>query len=105
MQQVQDRDTMLSLMRKNEATRRSEKKSSLLEEISTLKEKKRRLESNFEALKRSSDDYVEKAEASGKLTLIAKSNSMRRTAREKEEQIWSLEGEIEQKQQEVKRLL
>lgn len=88
--------------RENEATRRSERKRSLLEEISTLKEKKRRLESDFEALKRSADDYAEKAESSGKLTLIAKSNGMRRTAREKEEQIKSLEGEIEQKLQDVK---
>ena len=96
---------MLFLMRKkreNEATRRSERKRSLLEEISTLKEKKRRLESDFEALKRSADDYAEKAESNGKLTLIAKSNGMRRTAREKEEQIKSLEGEIEQKLQDVK---
>jgi len=73
--------------RENEATRRSERKRSLLEEISTLKEKKRRLESDFDALKRSADDYAEKAESSGKLTLIAKTNGMRRTAREKEEQI------------------
>ena len=36
------------------------------------------------------------------LTLIAKSNGMRRNAREKEEQIKSLEGEIEQKLQDVK---
>ena len=95
---------MLFLMRKkreNEATRRSERKRSLLEEISTLKEKKRRLESDFEGLKRA-DDHAEKAESSGKLTLIAKSNGMRRTAREKEEQIKSLEGEIEQKLQDVK---
>jgi len=88
--------------RENEATRRSERKRSLLEEISTLKEKKRRLESDFDALKRSADDYAEKAESSGKLTLIAKSNGMRRTAREKEEQIKSLEGEIGQKLQDVK---
>ena len=88
--------------RENEATRRSERKRSLLEEISTLKEKKRRLESDFEALKRSADDHAEKAESSGKLTLIAKSNGMRRTAREKDEQIKSLEGEIEQKLQDVK---
>ena len=78
------------------------RKRSLLEEISTLKEKKRRLESDFEALKRSADDYAEKAESSRKLKLTAKSNGMRRTAREKEEQIKSLEREIEQKLQDVK---
>ena len=60
------------------------------------------MESDFQALKRSADDYAEKAESSGKLTLIAKSNGMIRTAREKEEQIKSLEGKIEQKLQDVK---
>lgn len=88
--------------RENEATRRSERKRTLLEEISNLEEKKRRLDSDFEALKRSADDYAEKAESIGKLTLIAKSDGMRRTAREKEEQIKSGEGEIEQKLQDVK---
>lgn len=88
--------------RENEATRKSERKRSPLEEISSLKAKKRRLESNFEALKRSVDDYGEKAESKGKLTLIAKSNGMRRSARQKAEQIKSLEGEIVQKLQEVK---
>ena len=68
--------------RENEATRRSDRKRSLLDKISTLKEKKRRLETDFEALKNSADRYAEKAESTGRLTLIAKSNGMRRTARE-----------------------
>ena len=88
--------------RETEATRRSESKRSLREEISTLKEKKRRLESDFEALISSADKYAEKAETSGKLTFIAKSNGMKRSAREKEEQLKSLEQEIDQKLQEVK---
>ena len=69
--------------RKHEATRRSERKRSLLDEISTLKEKKRRLETDFEALKHYADSYADKAESTGRLTSIAKSNGMRRTAREK----------------------
>ena len=70
LQQVEDRDTILPLMRKEE-TRRLDRKRSLLEEISTLKEKKRRLETDFEALKNSADSYSEKAESTGRLTLIA----------------------------------
>ena len=57
--------------RGNDATRRSERKRSLLDEISTSKKKKSRLESDFEALKRSADGYAEKAESVGRLTLIA----------------------------------
>ena len=80
----------------NEATRRSERKRSLLEEISTLKEKKR-LETDFEELKHSADSYADKAESTGRLPLIAQSNGLRRTAREKLEQIPSMEDEIENK--------
>lgn len=58
--------------RVNETGRISERKTLVLEEISTWEEKKRRLESDFEALKSSADEYAEKAETSGKLTCIAK---------------------------------
>ena len=50
----------------------------------------------------SADKYAEKAKTSEKLTFIAKSNGMRRSAREREEQLKSLEQEIDQKLQEVK---
>ena len=52
-------------------------KLSLFQEISTLKEKKRQFESGFEALQSSAD----------------KSDGMRRTAGEKEQQLKSLEQE------------
>ena len=58
--------------RENEATRRSERKRSLLEEISTL-------EIDFEPLKHSADSYADEAESTGRLTLIAKSNGMGET--------------------------
>ena len=54
-----------------------------LRKFPLLKEKKRRLETDFEALKHSADSYADKAESTGRLTSIAKSNGMRRTAREK----------------------
>lgn len=85
--------------RVNETGRIFERKTLVLEEISTWEEKKRRLESDFEALKSSADEYAEKAETSGKLTCIAKFSGMRRTDLEKEEQIKSLKQEIEQKLQ------
>lgn len=73
LQQVEDRDTILPLMRTEEEMMQQgyQKKRSLLEEISTLKEKKRRLGSYFEALKHSADSYAEKAESAGWLTLTA----------------------------------
>ena len=71
--------------RVNETARISERKKLVLEEIFTWKEKKRRLENDFKALKSSVDKYAEKPKESGKLTFIAKSNRMRKTAIEKEE--------------------
>lgn len=41
LQQVEDRHTILPLMRKEEKIKGSKRKRSLLEEISTLKEKRR----------------------------------------------------------------
>ena len=40
--------------------------------------------------------------STGRLTLIAKSNGMRRTARQKQEQIMSMEDEIENKLKQLK---
>ena len=60
------------------------------------------METDFEALKHSADSYADKAESTGRLPLIAKSNGMRRTAREKQEQIPSLEDEIENKLKQLK---
>ena len=67
-----------------------------------MTEKKRRLETDSEALKNSADSYAEKAKSTGQLTLIAKSNGMRRTAREKQEQIISVDDDIENKLKQLK---
>ena len=70
---MEDRDTILASMRREEKTMQQgdQKGRSLLEEISTLKGKKRRLESDFEALKRSASSYAKKAGSTGQLTLNA----------------------------------
>ena len=60
------------------------------------------METDFEALKTSAHSYAQKAESTGRLTLIAKSNGMRTTVREKQEQIMSLEDKIENKLKQLK---
>ena len=47
--------------------------------------KTKRLKSDIDAFHRSVKKYAEKCETTGALTYIAKSNSLRRTADEKEE--------------------
>jgi hypothetical protein len=45
--------------------------------------KKRRLQSDVDALKKSADTYADEAESKANVTLITKSNCMRRSAKEK----------------------
>ena len=78
------------------------KRKSLLDEIEQLKHCKKRLQTDSTALEIEADSLAIKAESSGKLTLIAKSNSLRRTAKEKQAQIKELEGTLETKLQELK---
>ena len=52
--------------------------------------KKRCLEKDIEELVKSADKYAEEAEDSNNLTLLAKSNSLRKTAKEKQKSLFEL---------------
>ena len=56
-------------------------------ELEELRMKTKRLISDIDALHISVKQYAEKCETTGDLTYIAKSNSLRRTADEKEEEL------------------
>lgn len=70
--------------RKKEEHRRGEKRKAALDELDNLKEVKKRMKANIEALLKSTDKSAEKAESTRKVTLISKSNVMRQSAKEKE---------------------
>ena len=57
------------------------KRKTHMEELGELKKKKARVEAV--ALEKSADEYADKAETTTQLTFIAKSNSLRRTVKEK----------------------
>ena len=59
------------------------KRKELVNEFDELKKKRRRLETDVDGLVKSADEFAEKAEATGKLLWITKSNSLR-TAKETE---------------------
>ena len=80
------------------------KRKSTLDELEELKAKKKRVEKAKDSLVKSAEDYAEKAESTGKLELISKSNSMRRTAKQKESEIEKLSDAIELKLSELKNL-
>ena len=88
--------------RKNVEQRRGQKRTAVLDELNDLKEQKKRMKSNIEALFKSADDLAEKAESTGKVTFISKSNAMRRSAKEKEGELKSIEEEINEKLEALK---
>ena len=88
--------------RKKVEQRRGQKRTTVLDELNDLKEQKKRMKSNIEALFKSAYDLAEKAESTGKVTFISRSNRMRRSATEKEGELKSIEEEINKKLEALK---
>ncbi|GBL76953.1 hypothetical protein AVEN_12625-1 [Araneus ventricosus] len=66
------------------------------DEIQELKNKKKRcLEKDIKALIRSADEFAEKAEENNDVTSVCKSNSLRRSAKAKEEKLLEIINAIE----------
>ena len=78
--------------------RRGKKRAAVLDELNDLKEQKKRMKSNIEALFKSADDLAEKAESTGKVTFISKSNAKK----EKEGELTYIEEEINKKLEALK---
>ncbi|KAM7281405.1 uncharacterized protein ISCGN_006260 [Ixodes scapularis] len=74
------------------------KKRCIDEEIDTMKAKKRKLEATMADLTASADAYAEKA---NDLTYIVKSNSLRKTAKSKAEELLSISQHIQEELQEL----
>ncbi len=81
---------------------KGEKRKSLMDDIEELKSKKKRFESEAKSLEKEADELALKAEASGKLVFVAKSNSLRRSAKEKFTHVQQLNDQLESKLQELK---
>lgn len=74
------------------------KRKALFDEIDELKRKKTWLEKDASSLEQSADEFALKAEDLGNLTFIAKSNSLRQSAKTKCEEIKKLNEELDEKQ-------
>lgn len=64
------------------------------EEVQNMWKKKVKLVSTVAHLMSSADTFADKAEETGDITLIVKSNSLRKTAKTKKEELLSLSQEI-----------
>ena len=88
--------------RQKEKAQLSMKKRTLCDELEELKGRKKRLKLCADNLLKSANDLVYEAEVSGEHTVLAKSNSFRRSAEEKEKQLLELNEEINKKLMEIK---
>ena len=79
------------------------KRKELVDELDKLKKKRRRLETDVDGLVKSADKFAQKAEETGKLVWITKSNSLRRTAKEKEKTCKDVEDKIVNVVEELKK--
>lgn len=80
---------------------RQSKRRIVEEEIENMMKKKAKLVSTVADLMSSADTFADKAEETGDITLIVKSNSPRKTAQTKKEELLSLSQEITEKMKEL----
>ena len=82
---------------KKKSNEEMRKRKHLLDELDDLKQKKQRMNSDINSLTKSADECCEKAERTGNLTFVAKSNALRRSARDKIEDLKKMEEKLEEK--------
>lgn len=73
-----------------------------LDEIEELKEKKKRMKLDVDSLLKSADDLSFKAEVTGQLTFVTKSNALRKAAKEKTLQLQKVEDKLNGKLEALK---
>jgi len=67
-----------------------------LEKVEELKEEKGRLTGDIDSLVKTADNLPEKAEYTGSMSFVTRSNSLRRTSKEKTSELKNVEKEVEQ---------
>lgn len=74
------------------------------DEVDQLKKKRMKLQTNINALLASADELAVAAEATDKISILAKSNALRKAAQDKEQQLMQYDKDIEKKIFEIKAL-
>lgn len=87
---------------KKKSDKEMKKRKSDLEEIDQLKKKRTRLESDINSLKHSSEKLYEKAEQTGKITFVVQGNSLKRTCKDKTEELEKVVHAISEKVEKLK---
>ena len=79
------------------------KRKHVLDEIEELKEKKKRMKLDIDSLVKSADDFSVKADETGLMTLVIKSNALRKAAKDKTPQLEDVEDKLNGKLEALKR--
>lgn len=87
---------------KQERDRVGMKRKDILSEIDNLKKKRLHLEKDVNSLIKSADEFAEKAEQSRDFSCISKSNTLRKRAKEKEDELKNVKSTLDIKVQELK---
>ena len=88
---------------KEKATQEAgQKRKAAMDKVSELKAKKQRIADSAIHLRKEADKLADQAEAKGQLRFITQSNSLRKTAQLKEEEVKNLEKEIEREMESLK---
>ena len=90
--------------RKSAEATKKRKRDSKYDELEELKAKKQRCLADIDGLEKSASKFADQAEHKGSLTLIAKSNSLRRTAQDKKSDLTKIESDIASKLEEIKNM-
>ena len=91
--------------REVENKEKQNRKRAIMDDIVEIKSKKKRIEEDIKSLSKSAEEYADKAETTGKVTLIAKSNSMRRSAKEKKQKLEDVDQELQDKMKELQDII
>ena len=83
--------------RKVKEDSQSRKRKRVLDEIDIAKKKKKRLEADIAELVKSADDFALEAEKTQQMVLVTKSNSLRQTAKRKQEELTAASTLLEEK--------
>ena len=86
--------------RKDTVAQRGEKRKAAVE-LEELRAKRKRTQASVDAMLKSADQYADEAEKTGQMTLISKSNAMRRAAK-KVAEIKALDESMSAKEQAIK---
>jgi hypothetical protein len=74
-----------------------QKRKAIEDEMDRLKKRRKAVQDDLESLSRSADEFADKAEKEHDLTSIAKSNSLRRAAKEKADEVKTVDQQLDDK--------